>query len=159
MNDGPRTRGCDCSMRAARVASCRLYEAPDSHCQQFIRAIADDNVVRFAAMKFRKLFPQRLRRRIRIQPQPLIGCSFNRLQNRARWRVWVFVSVQLDQTLDLWLFARNVRVQVSHQRADEGGWRSHVITRRASLAEFRPKDHARRALRGRQTCSPRPVLS
>ena len=46
-----------------------LHERPRRQREQFIRAIADDDVLRRAAMEFRQLFAQRLGGWIRIKPE------------------------------------------------------------------------------------------
>jgi hypothetical protein len=97
----------------------RFYERPRRQREQLVRAIADDDILRPAAMKFRELFAKQLCRGIGIKPQPPIHRLLDRSKNLGRWGERILIGVELDEALDLWLLARNVRMQVANQRADQ----------------------------------------
>ena len=66
-----------------------------------------------------QLLAQRLRGGIGIEPQPSIHGGPGRRQDLGGRRIRVLVRVELDQALDLRLFARDVGVQSPHERADQ----------------------------------------
>jgi hypothetical protein len=96
-----------------------LNERPRGQRQQFIRAVARDDVLWPAAMQLRQLFPQSFRRRIRIQPQPAIHRRLDRRPHLRRRGIRILVGVKLDQAFDLRLLARCIGVQLAHQRTDQ----------------------------------------
>ena len=58
-----------------------LRQRPRRQRQQFIRTVADDNVVGVAAVQFRQLLAERLGRGARIPPQPSVHGRFDRCQH------------------------------------------------------------------------------
>jgi len=71
-------------------------------------------------MELCQLRAQPFRGGIGVQPQPLVGTRTNCPQDCGGWRVGIFVRVELDQSLDLRLFARDIFVQIAHQRPNQG---------------------------------------
>ena len=97
----------------------RLHERPRRHGQQFIRAVADDDILRAAPVKLCQLFTQRLRRRIGIKPQSSIHRGLDRLQHLGGGRVRVLVRVKLDEAFDPRLLARDIGVKPADEGTDE----------------------------------------
>jgi len=105
----------------ASSASPRLWfrERSGGQRQQFIRTVANDEIVRCATVQPGQLLAQQLRRRIRIQPQAAVDRRPDRGEDFGRRRIRVLVGVELDQSPDLRLFAVHVGMQPAHQRADQ----------------------------------------
>ena len=107
----------------------RLGEAAHRQRQQFIRTIPDDDIVQPAAMPFRQVFAQRVRRRVGIQPQPPVHRRLDRRQHLRRRRIRIFVGVKFDEPLDLRLLAVDIGVQLAHQGADQIFRTFHFVER------------------------------
>ena len=96
-----------------------LHECSDGHRQQFIRAVAHDDVLGPAAMKPGEFLPQQLGGGIGVEPQPPVYCGPNCRQNPGRRRIGVLIRVEFDEPLDFGLFTGHVRAQPSDERPNE----------------------------------------
>ena len=68
-------------------------------------SFADDNVLGGAPMELRKSLAQGVGGGVGIEPQPAIHGGANGPKHAWRWRVGVFIRVELDQPLDFRLLA------------------------------------------------------
>jgi hypothetical protein len=76
--------------------------------QQFVGSVAHDDVLALAAVVFGQPVPQRVRRRIRVEAQPIVQGVAKGCQDFRGWPVGVLVGVELDQPFRLGLLTGDV---------------------------------------------------
>jgi hypothetical protein len=99
----------------------RFDERADRQGQALVRSVADENVGGRAAMEARQPLAERLRGRVRVQPQPVVGRLPNGRQHERRGGIGVLVRVEFDEPLDLRLFTGHVGMEPTDEWADESG--------------------------------------
>src|SRR5687768_2235997 len=105
--------------------------------EDLVRTIAGEDLARLDAVVSGDGFAQHGGLRVRIKLQPLLRRLCDRGDDTRRWRVGVFVGIELDQVGDAWLLAGNIRHQLAHPRAPERWASRHsgrYPSRRASVS-------------------------
>ena len=97
----------------------RLDECPRRQREQFIRAVADDDVLRRASMKFCESLAQRGGRRVRVKSEPSVHCRLQRRENFGRGWVGILVGVELYEPANLRLLAGDIGVQPLNKRTNQ----------------------------------------
>ena len=96
-----------------------LHKRPRRQREQFIRTVADDDVLRRAAVELGEFFAQRGGGGVWVKPEPSVHRRLYCSEDFGRGRVGILVGVELDEAGDLRLLAGNVGVQPLNQRANE----------------------------------------
>ena len=85
--------------------------------EHFIRAVADEHLVVGHTATLRERVRKLACMGVGVQAQPVVGGVTDRLQRAGRRAVRVFVGVELDQALNLRLFAGHIGLEVVNDRA------------------------------------------
>jgi hypothetical protein len=99
-----------------------VLEQPEKNMgENFVRAVADEDIVRRNPVITGNRRFQQFGIRIGIQPQPVADLAANRFQHARAGAVGIFVGIQLDQIAELGLLTRHIRGEVFDDLAPEGG--------------------------------------
>ena len=87
-------------------------------------------------MEFREPFAQGLSSGIGVKPEASINGFLYGRKHLRRWRIRVFIGIELNQPCYLWLFTWNVRLEREYVGANHGSVRAHWCELKPSAGAF-----------------------